>query len=131
MNETSNPFALSPDDVAAWQAGKKTNSATNNRPSARSSSSDFAQFHYETLLALAAKTRDALLAVLTILHHRQFKNWNKAAPITLGNRRLRALGFHHTDKIRALKELSDAGWITVRWCDRKSPQVTFIKGFKF
>jgi hypothetical protein len=120
-------WAVPPEQIAALQGKLATTTVAKSRTPTHS----FAQFHYETLLTLAGSTRNALLAVIAILHHRQFKSWAKAEPITLGNRRLRALGFHHSDKIRALRELENAGWITVQWCERKSPKVSIVKGFRF
>jgi hypothetical protein len=81
-------------------------------------------------LELAKSSRNVLLAVQAELFHLHFKSWVKTAPIALGNSVVQSLGFHPTDKIRALKDLEIAGWITVQWRKRQSPLVMIVKGFK-
>jgi hypothetical protein len=83
---------------------------------------------YQKQLELAKQTRNALLAVQAELHRLYFDAWDKKAPIVFGSGVLRSLGFNHHDKIRALRALEKAGWITVQWHKRKSPQVTIIGG---
>jgi hypothetical protein len=91
---------------------------------------DWVQYHYEEQLELAKSSRNVLLAVQAELFHLHFKSWDKTTPITLGNSVVQSLGFHPTGKIRALKDLEKAGWITVQWRKRQSPLVTIVKGFK-
>jgi hypothetical protein len=89
------------------------------------------QYEYQEQLKLAKLTRNALLVVLAELHRLYFQAWNKKVPIKFGSSTLRSLGFSHHEKIRALKALERAGWITVQWHKHKSPLVTIMRGFGF
>jgi hypothetical protein len=134
MNENPNPFALSPEQVATWQAGhgRPTNGSAANgkaQPILKTGRA-FVQYNYKAQLELAKSSRNALLAVQAELYYLHFKCWDKTAPIALGNAVFRALGFCNKDKTRALKELENAKWIYVQWRERKSPLVTLLKGFK-
>jgi hypothetical protein len=84
------------------------------------------QYDYREQLELAKLTRNALLAVLAELHRLHFIAWGKKAPIRFGTSVLRSLGFSRHDKIRALRTLEKAGWITVQWHKCKSPDVTRV-----
>lgn len=86
-------------------------------------------FGYKELLALARQTRKPLLAVLAELHRLHFRAWDKKAQIELSNSACRKLGFDHHTKMRALKALEAAGWITVQWRRRKAPSIKLIRGF--
>jgi hypothetical protein len=86
------------------------------------------RYEYQEQLELAKLTRNALLAVLAELHRLHFLAWDKKAPIGFGTSILRSLGFNAHDKIRSLQALEKAGWITVQWYKRKSPDVTIVRG---
>jgi hypothetical protein len=88
------------------------------------------QYHYEEQLELSKVCRNVLLAVQAELYRLHFRSFDRAKPVVLGNSVILALGFHRTDKVRALKELEKAGWITVQWRQRQSPLVTITKGFQ-
>ena len=87
-------------------------------------------FQYKEQLELARQTRNVLMAVMAELHRQWFKAWDKKAAVVLGNITLQSLGFDHHNKIRALKALEAAGWISVRWRKCQSPLVTILKGFR-
>lgn len=89
----------------------------------------FVQFSYKEEMELARQSRDALLAVRAELYRLHFQAWDKKAPIAFNNAALQGLGFSHHDKIRALKALEAAKWITVRWRVKRSPEVVILKGF--
>jgi hypothetical protein len=87
------------------------------------------QFRYEEQMELARSSRNALLAVQAELYRLHFRSWEKNKPIVLGNLAFRKLGFHHTDKTRALKDLKTAGWIEVEWRTGRAPLVTILRSF--
>jgi hypothetical protein len=87
-------------------------------------------FHYVGQLELARQTRNALMAVQAELFRLHYEAWDKSKPIKFSNHVLRELGFNRHDKIRALKILETAGWIRIKWRERKSPLVTLVAGFR-
>jgi hypothetical protein len=78
-------------------------------------------------LKLAQNRKNALLAVVTIVRDRHFRNRGK--PFPLGNLTMQGLGFDRRDKIKALRQLEEEGLIQVEWRDRKSPIITVPKTF--
>ena len=85
----------------------------------------FVKLPYETTLAVAGRTKNALLAVLVELDHRRFQTRKKTIP--LGNATLRAAGISHDAKVRALRQLEAEGMVTVDWRGgRRTPHVTLL-----
>ena len=81
--------------------------------------------YYYAGLEIAKAKRDPFLAVMTIV--RQRNNWHRGEPFVFGNVTMSRLGFHHKDKIRALKKLETWGFVRVEWRPQKSPMVTVIR----
>jgi hypothetical protein len=101
-----------------------------SKVAARQESYKWAAYNYRELLELAKQTRNILLAVLAELHRLHFQAWKKKEPIEFGNSVIEPLGFNRHDKIRALRVLEKAGWISVQWHRRKLPKVTILKGIR-
>jgi hypothetical protein len=80
--------------------------------------------YYGPSLEIASHARNALLAVVAIIRHR-----NKEEPFVFGNVTMKQLGFRSEDKTRALKQLEAARFVEVEWRNRKSPVVTVLKEF--
>jgi hypothetical protein len=91
---------------------------------------EWVAYRYSEQLELARQTRNALLAVQAELFRLHFQAWGKKTSFVFGNTKLRSLGFSHHEKIRALKVLEAAGWISVQWRKGRSPLVTIVKGFR-
>ena len=81
--------------------------------------------YYYAGLEIAKANRDRFLAVMTIV--RQRNNWYRGEAFLFGNVTMSRLGFHHKDKIRALKKLETWGFVRVEWRPQKSPMVTVIR----
>ena len=76
-------------------------------PRTRSSKGDWwDKSYYGPSLEIASHTRNALLAVVAIIRHR-----NKGEPFVLGNLTMKELGFRREDKLQALKELEATGFV--------------------
>ncbi len=82
---------------------------------------------YTDMRNLAYVSRNPLIAVLAEIHHLRFKALDKTKPVALSNVALRELGFHHTDKERALKSLEEAGMIVVERRKGRSPLVSILQ----
>lgn len=103
-------------------AGRETN---RNHPKC-----SWVGFSHKELLELARQTRNPLLAVLAELACLHYRAWDKSRPIPYSNSGFQNLGFSHHDKIRALKNLANAGWVSVQWRKNRSPLVTILRGFQ-
>jgi hypothetical protein len=79
---------------------------------------------YEQTLNLAGHLRNAPLAVLVELARQVFKAHQHTVPLT--NTVLRSIGISRHAKLRALRQLEEAGLIGVSWRKRQSPLVTIL-----
>ena len=85
----------------------------------------FSKLPYKRSMAIAGRTRNALLAVLVELAHQRFTKRQKT--VTLGNVAFRAVGISPDAKVRALRQLEADGMIAVDWRGgRKTPLVTLL-----
>jgi hypothetical protein len=112
-------LSLSPEQMAEIRAKEEKLSSKRSRPI-------WCKFDYEGQLELARKSRIAGYAVQAELYRLWFKSYNKSQPIALGNAVFGKLGFNRHRRIQALKDLENAGFVTVQWRKRKSPLVTVI-----
>ena len=113
-------LSLSPEQMAEiW--------AKDEKPSSKRAGPIWCKFDYEGQLELARKSRIAGYAVQAELYRLWFKNYDKTQPIALGNGVFKKLGFDRRRRIRALKDLENAGFVAVQWRKRKSPLVTVIR----
>ncbi len=92
--------------------------------SRRQAGTRFIQLPYERTLAAAAQLKNAPMAVLIEIGYLAFKAHGK--PVPLANKALRTLGVgHHEAKMRALRRLEKAGFVTVVWRGKgRSPLVS-------
>jgi hypothetical protein len=115
------------------EAEKLSNIVVKAKPKRRSKrkKTEWVAFPYNRVLELARVSRDPLLAALAELHHLQFRSWEKDKPLKFPSTVFYQLGFSRHAKIRALKALEKAGWVSVKWFKRKSPIVEILRGFYF
>ena len=130
MNQPNpNPFhpdnlRMTPEQMAAWQAGQTTTTKPTN--TAKPKKPVWCKFDYTNQMKLAKESRNSLIAVQAELYRLWFKLNDKTRPIILRNKTFEKLGFHPSDKIRALKMLERAGFVRVEWRQRKSALVTVL-----
>jgi hypothetical protein len=121
---------LAPEQVASLLAKQSDKAAPPvKRRQRKTDEGEWAAYRYSDQMNLAHVSRNALIAVQAELYHLWFKAINKTKPVAISNVTLKAFGFHHSDKVRALKALEKAGMITVQWRGNKSPLVT-LKGYR-
>jgi hypothetical protein len=94
------------------------------KPEPKRSQAEFVKFPYERVLSTAGRIGDAPLAVLVELAHQSFKTHRKQVPLT--NVALRSVGINRCAKLRALRQLEEAGLVQVEWRGRRSPLVTLL-----
>ena len=129
---TKDPFEhleLAPEQVASLLAKQSDKPVRPVKRPKKTDEGEWAAYRYSDQMNLAHVSRNALIAVQAELYHLWFKAINKTKPVAISNVTLKAFGFHHSDKVRALKALEKAGMITVQWRGNKSPLVT-LKGYR-
>jgi hypothetical protein len=131
MSEPYDPFdpknlGMSPEQKAAYFEAKRKDAVSKSM--AKPKKPLWCKFDYVQMLKLAESSRNPLILVLAELSRLKFESWEKDSTVlvTLNNTTFKKLGFHRTDKIRALKELEKAGLVSVDWRNRKSPQVRLL-----
>jgi hypothetical protein len=121
MNEGDNPFELSPEQIATYQA-RQAEAAKLAKP-AKKSKPEFVILPYDLLAAVALG--NVQLAVLMELHHQSFK-CDSANPVKLPNKNLKDVGIGHQSKMKALGALEKAGLIHIGRSGKSSPLVTLL-----
>jgi hypothetical protein len=122
VKNEQNPFALSPEQIAALQA-QQAGAAKQTKP-AKKLKLEFTLLPYERVMEAANLVNNVQLLVLFALVHVNFKTHEN--PVTLSTAVFRQLGIrlHPSSKTRALKAWSKTGLITVRFRKNRSPLVT-------
>jgi hypothetical protein len=88
----------------------------------RRSQTKFIMLPYKQTLAAVGRLQNAQLAVLVEIANQIYKTHQNPAP--LPNTVLRAAGLSRKTKLRALRQLEEAGLVTVTWRGRKCPLVS-------
>lgn len=88
----------------------------------RRSRTKFVILPYEQTLEAAGQLQNAQLAVLVEIAHQVFKTHQNPAP--LPNTGLLTAGLSRKTKLRVLRQLEEAGLVTVIWRGRKCPLVS-------
>jgi hypothetical protein len=108
-------------ELAPFQ--KKSKSKPRLPRSRRQAGTTFIKLPYERALAAAGRLGNAPMAVLIEIGYLAFKAHGKLVP--LANKALRAAGVTRWAKLRALRQLEAAGFVTVVWrAGGKSPLVS-------
>jgi hypothetical protein len=115
---------LTPEQIAKLAPFQKKAKAKPQLPrSQRTTGARFVQLPYAP--AAAVRLGNVQLAVLMEIAYLAFKAHGK--PVPLANRALRAVGVTRWVKLRTLRQLEAAGWVTVAWRGNgKSPLVNLV-----
>ena len=120
-----NGLTLTPEQIEELAPlQKKAQAKPKSRLRSAGSRTKFVMLPYQQTLVVAGQLGNAPLAVLVELANQAFKTHRNTVALT--NTALRSVGISRHAKLRALRQLEEAGVIAVSWRERRSPLVTIL-----